>query len=257
VRPYYQAGGVTLYHGDCLDVLPTLTERFDLVVTSPPYNLGGASNDSLRPSRRRSAKRWGNARAPLRDGYGAHGDDLPWPDYVAWQRAVLSACWALLADDGAIFYNHKPLLRDRGLRLPLECNPGLPLRQIVTWDRGGGFNFELSHYCPVTEWVLVFARPGFDLRDRAASKATDLWRIVPDVNTPHPAPFPLAVPATAIETTGARSVLDPFAGSGTTLVAAKLAGATAVGIELEERFCEMAARRLDQGVLPLFGEAAG
>lgn len=256
MTPYYQAGGVTLWLGDCLTVLPTLKERFDLVVTSPPYNLGGATNGSLKASRPRRQSRWGYATAPLTNGYGIHADAMTWPDYVAWQRRVLLACWERLEPTGAIFYNHKPVIRDRLLRLPLECNPGLPLRQIVVWDRGSGFNFDRSHYCPVTEWLLILAGAGFNLRDQGASKVGDLWRIDFEQHTPHPAPFPLALPATAIETTGARSVLDPFVGWGTTALAAKLAGVRCVGIDVEERFLEMAARRLEQGVLPFF-EVAG
>lgn len=253
MTPYYEDRFVCLYHGDCLEVMADLApswEGFDLVFTSPPYNLGGKSNGNLRASRPRSETRWG--KVAIAEGYGAHGDDLPWPAYVAWQQDVLRACWALIADDGAIFYNHKPLIRDKELRLPLECNPGLPLRQIVTWDRSSGFNFNLGHYCPISEWILVLAKRDWHLKNWHASKSTDIWRVDFEQHTPHPAPFPVALPAKAIETTGARRVFDPFAGWATTLLAAKMAGAQAVGIEIEERFCEMAATRLSQETLPLF-----
>ena len=76
-----------------------------------------------------------------------------------------------------------------------------------------------------------------------------------ETNTPHPAPFPLALAKRAVETTPAEVVLDPFCGSGTTLRAAKDLGRRAIGIEIEERYCEIAARRLQQSVLPL-GEVA-
>lgn len=257
VTPYYERDGITLYHGSCDDILPLLEPgSVDLVFTSPPYNLGGASNSSLKASRPRKHSRWGYPTAPLSDGYGVHADDLPWPEYVAWQQSVLTECWRLLSETGAIYYNHKPVIRDKELRLPLECNPGLPLRQIITWDRSSGFNFSLTHYCPVSEWILVLAKREWGLKDWHASKATDVWRIDFEQGTPHPAPFPPALPGKAIETTGARRVLDPFSGWGTTLLAAKLAGVQAIGIESEERFCAMAARRLSQGTLPLFGVEA-
>lgn len=255
--PYYARDGIRLFHGSCDDILPLLPEQsVDLVFTSPPYNLGGKSNHSLRASRHRKQSRWGNPRIALGEGYGAHDDDMLWPEYVVWQQSVLLSCWRVLSDDGAIYYNHKPVIREKVVRLPLDCNPGLPLRQIITWDRGSGFNFNTSHYCPVTEWILVLAKDGFALRDQRASKATDLWHIDFEQNTPHPAPFPLPLPAKAIETTGKRRVLDPYAGWGTTLLAAKMAGVEAVGIEIEERFCEMTATRLSQETLPLFGAVA-
>jgi DNA modification methylase len=75
----------------------------------------------------------------------------------------------------------------------------------------------------------------------------DVWNLGIEYRVKdHPAPFPVSLPTKCIEATGARSVLDPFAGSGTTLRAAADLGIKAIGIELEERYCEIAARRLDQ-----------
>lgn len=253
MKPYYEAGGVTLYHGDCEEILPQFPAgAFDLVFTSPPYNLGGKSNPNLRKKSRprpRAVQRW---HPDIAEGYGSHGDDLPYSEYVAWQKRVLSECWRVLSDAGAIFYNHKPLVRDGQVRLPTDLNPGLPLRQVVIWDRSSGFNFTTTHYCPVHEWVLLLAKPGFRLKSQGASKATDVWRFDFEQRTAHPAPFPIELPLRALETTTAAAVLDPFAGSGTTLLAAKLQGRRAVGIELEERWCELAATRLSQETLPLF-----
>jgi site-specific DNA-methyltransferase (adenine-specific) len=87
------------------------------------------------------------------------------------------------------------------------------------------------------------------LRDRHACEVSDIWRIQPEMATDHPAPFPVGLPARAIETAAPTSVVDPFAGSGSTLRAAKDAGVRAVGIEKSERYCEMAVRRLAQGAL--------
>lgn len=252
MRPYYERGGITLYHGDCLAVLPTLAGRFDLIFTSPPYNLGNSPSGTdafYRPGKSANG-------AKFRDPYADHDDGMPHADYVRWQRRVLRRLWRATADDGAIFYNHKPRIMHKRAWLPLECNPGLPLRQIVVWHRGNGMSLGLTHFCGEHEWLLVFAKETWRLVDHGASNVGDVWRFGFDARNAHPAPFPLALPARGIEATGARTVLDPFAGSGTTLLAAKMAGATAVGIEINERFCEMAARRLDQGVLPLFDEAA-
>ena len=112
-------------------------------------------------------------------------------------------------------------------------------------------NFNPTAFLPTHEWVLLLAHPEWRLRDRSASGIGDVWRMSPDDNI-HPAPFPLQLPKNAIEASAAQTILDPFAGSGTTLRAAKDLGIKAIGIELEERYCEIAANRLSQGVL--FGQ---
>jgi site-specific DNA-methyltransferase (adenine-specific) len=234
VKPYYDEDGITIYHGRCEDVLPTLS-GVGLVLTSPPYNLSGDGNQ---PS--------GTYFTNLRGGYVEHHDAMPHAEYVAWQRSVLEACWATLTDDGAIFYNHKPIVRGNEMKLPLELNPGLPLRQIVVWDRGSGFNRQFTYFVPAHEWIMLLAKPAFRTTTRSVD---DVWRIPFETGSEHPAPFPLSLARRAVDATTAGLVVDPFCGSGTTLRAAKDAGRRAVGIELSERYCEIAATRLQQGVL--------
>lgn len=255
--PYYSDDTVTLWHGDCRDVLPTLPQ-VDLVITSPPYNL------AVNPGRpfghwKDGAIRGGNSKwngvGTNGIGYDSHDDTMPYPQYRDWQRHVLAACWSRLTERGAIFYNHKPRVQADGLWMPTELNPGLPMRQIITWVRSGGTNFAPTHYLPTCEWVLVFAKPDWRLKSKGASGVGDVWAIPQDRDNRHPAPFPIGLAARAIETTAPELVLDPFAGSGTTLRAAKDAGIRSIGIEKSERYCEMAVRRLAQEVLPLGGAA--
>ena len=247
--PYYQDDRVTLYHGDCLDVMRTMpADSVDLVFTSPPYNLGegvGAFPDR--------GGLWNGA--ALKDGYAEHDDAMPYAEYVEWQREVLRECWRLIRPNGAIYYQHKPRVQGGILRTPLDLNPGLPVRQVVIWNRGNGLNFAPTHYLPMHEWIVIIAGPEFRLKSRGASGLGDVWHIPPVMGSKHPAPFPLALPARAIESTGARVVLDPFCGSGTVLRAATDAGVTGIGIELTAAYCDMAVARLDQGVLD-FGEGA-
>lgn len=234
MTPYYADDAVTIYHGDVEEVLADLDITPGLVLTSPPYNLGGAR---------------GTEWSPLEDGYDGHHDDMPHGDYVAWQHRVIGRCWQLLADDGAIYYQHKPIARGNETRLPFELiPPGIPVRQVITWDRGSGFQRTHVHYVPRYEWILVCARPAFRI---TTLDVFDLWQIPPDQNNRHPAPFPLKLARQAIGTTSADLVLDPYAGSGTTLRAAKDLGRHAVGIEQSERYCEIAARRCAQEVLAL------
>lgn len=258
MTPYYQENGITIYNGDCREVLPDLS-GVDQVLTSPPYNKGRSDDGrELSPQQRIGHYRkdasmsarggqglWkGNK---LSEGYEDYGDSLPFAEYVDFQREVLSLCWTTLSDVGAIYYNHKPRVVNGLFWMPTELNPGLPLRQIVIWARGSGFNFSPVYYTPTSEWILIFAKPDFRLI--AGSERPDVWNIAPELGTEHPAPFPLKLANRAIASTAAKVILDPFMGSGTTLRAAKDLGRKAIGVELNEAYCEIAANRLRQNVL--------
>ena len=235
--PYYEDDAVTIYHGDNREVLPTLS-GIGAVFTSPPYNL---SEGGRNPS--------GSSWSRLAGGYATYTDDMPRADYVAWQRETLTALWGSLADDGVIFYQHKPLARGNAFVSPFELVPtGMPIRQVVTWVKGPGVQRTHWHYCPSYEWVFVIAKDAFRLNTLSVG---DVWEIRPPSGSEHPAAFPIDLPMRALTTTTAEVVLDPFMGSGTTLRAAKDLGRKAIGIELDERYCEIAAKRMAQEVLAL------
>jgi modification methylase len=243
-------GDATLYLGDCREILPAL-EPVDLVFTSPPYNLASGPWPHLghwKPGDSPGGKsKWRNGS----DGsggvrYGVHHDSMPHAKYVGWQREVLRQLWGLLTNEGAIFYNHKPRVRGAKLWLPLELNPNLPLRQIVIWARAGGINFNPTHYVPTHEWLMIFAKPDFRLRDKSASGVGDVWYVPQQSNPDHPAPFPIALPHRALETTAARTILDPFMGSGSTGVACAQNGRQFIGIEIDPKYFEIACRRVEE-----------
>lgn len=248
MKPYYDEDGITIYHGKADEVLPTIPdESVDICVTSPPYNMGLVPGGNGRGMYRPGAS---NKAGRFRNGYGAHDDAMPQDEYDEWQRWALGEMWRIARL--GVFYNHRPRVEHGRLRTPLSWDFGpAELRQIIIWDRGTGIDVTLRQFCTRGEWIMVFAKPTFALVDHAASGMGDVWRLGMERNVPHPAPFPLSLPARCISATGAQSVLDPFMGSGTTLRAAKDAGITAIGIETEERWCEYAAQRLAQGALPL------
>ena len=228
-------GDATLYHADCLEVLPTLSE-VDLVVTSPPYNLGGSRGGT-------------NDKSPSKGmlmGYSEHDDDMPHEQYVAWQQDVLRACWGALSDTGAIFYNHKVRQKAGLALLPTELNPGLPLRQIVTWDRSIGMNWAFTHFVPACEWILILCKPAFRLLDKTVSSWTDVWRFPPEHHSKvgHPCPFPVELPRRCIGSTSAALVVDPFMGSGTTGMACAELGRSFVGIEKDRKYFDIACERI-------------
>lgn len=234
-------GDATLYLGDCLEVMDSLPrDAAEIAVTSPPYNLGEGMEDKGGLRVGHAGSKWRDAK--LRDGYGSHNDAMPYTAYVTWQRKVLDELWRVSA--GAIYYNHKPRVVKRRLRTPLDI-VHLPVRQIIIWDRGSGFNCMAGAYMPVCEWIVLCAKPDFSLRHKSASAVGDVWRIRPSADPDHPASFPLDLPYRAIETSGAESVIDPFMGSGTTGVACAKLGRKFIGIELESKYFDLACRRIE------------
>lgn len=232
-----------IYQGDCLEVMKNMASgSVDLVVTSPPYNLALSKRRGMKKSAKSS--NWHNAK--LADGYRSYDDALPHGEYVEWMQSVLRESWRLLSDDGAIFLNHKPRIQKGKLWTPLELNPGLPLRQIVIWDRGSGMNFNRSFYTPSHEWVMIFAKPNFRFND--SKKPRDVWSFSHAKKNDHPAPFPVELPLTAIRHTDAKIIFDPFTGSGTTGVAAKRLGRKFIGIELDEQYAADAVSRINADV---------
>lgn len=237
--------GARLILGDCMEVLPTMRAgSVDLIFTSPPYNLHGGKG-----TRFHDRGMW-RRRPPLADGYASYGDDLPHDDYVRWQQAFLRECWRLIPDDGAIFYNHKPRVQGGILQTPLALNPDLPIRQIIIWQRSSGICFSRSFFLPVHEWIIVFAKPKFRLREHAAAAISDVWHVRPETNNPHPAPFPVELPRRAIASTSAKVILDPFMGSNATGVAAVEEGRQFIGIEKDEGYFNTAKARLMRAVPP-------
>jgi site-specific DNA-methyltransferase (adenine-specific) len=256
VTPYWSDGKVSLYLGDCEPILTELASEdvsAQIVVTSPPYNMGLKPGGNGRGMYRPGAS--GSKGTRFRDGYGEHDDAMPQDQYDSLHRRILGLLWQMIPEDGAIFWNHRQRIEHGVARLPLGMDFGIPLRQIITWDRGTGIAPNLRHFTPVAEWVFLFAKPEFKLADHARSGFGDIWRLgMARKDFGHPAPFPESLPLRAIDSCGARSVLDPFAGSGTTLVAARRLGIPATGIELSRPYCDAAVQRLAQD--SLFGEAS-
>jgi len=237
-----------LHLGDSLEVMKTLPDgSFDLVITSPPYNLLNSSGGGFSGIKDHT---WRNP--ALKNGYDGHDDCMPRDEYVAWQKAVLSECWRLLTPTGAIYYNHKPRVQYGELEMPLDLNPGLPLRQIIIWKRAGGINYSPTFYMPVHEWIMIFAKPDFRLISKGLSGMGDVWDMNQERNNPHPASFPIELPLRILETAPAARVLDPFMGSGTTGVACAQKGIDFTGIEKGPKYYEMAKFRLERAALADF-----
>jgi modification methylase len=236
-----------VHQGDCIQVMNLMPEKsIDLVVTSPPYNLRNSTGGGMRNG---SGGLWENA--ALLNGYAdGNTDDMPYADYVKWQRSCLTAMMRLLKDDGAIFYNHKWRVQDGLLQDRHEIIEGFPVRQIIIWQRSGGVNFNIKYFLPTYEVIYLICKPNFKLvskdpeRPKAACGIGDIWKVSQDFNNAHPAPFPIEIPKRCIESTNTKTVLDPFIGSGTTAIAAKMLGVDWIGIEVSKEYCKMAEDRI-------------
>lgn len=242
----------TITVGDALEFVTSLPDAsVPLYLFSPPYNLGNSSGGGM-PGKKLGhysatsgmAKRGGMGKwsgGDLAQGYENDDDNLPHADYVAWQYALLRECWRTLTPAGAIYYNHKPRILDGVLVEPHDyVPPELPLRQRIIWARAGGINFSPVFYLPTYEEILLLAKPDFRLKSKGASGAGDVWSINQEIGTWHPAPFPLKLAETVIETTMPAFVVDPFIGSGTTAVAAKKFGVGYLGCDKSAAYVEKA-----------------
>ena len=223
-EPYYADEFVTLYHGDCREITEWLAA--DVLVTDPPYGRAWKQGDTA------SARGW---RSDKHDGI-VH-------DETTEERDAALAMWG-----------DRPALAFGDLTLP----PPTGTKLTLVYDKGGdaGFTGAVGGYRRNVEGIYLLGAHGSGLGGRSAVISTsvsaggNLAR-----TTGHPHTKPQDVLTVLIEACPPGTIADPFAGSGSTLVAAKRLGRKAIGVELDERYCEIAAKRLAQGVLD-FGASA-
>ena len=206
-----------------------------LVVTSPPYNQGlerfSSSGMQVKAL---------SFTARCRRSYA---DSIPEPLYQEQQRRLLDLLLVYTSDDGSVFYNHKNRYRRRRVISPLSwiLPSSWRLRQEVIWDRGGSVTLNSRMLMPVDERIYWLTKNDFVFFDTTELKRLGtVWRIAPRPESKVSMPFPLEIPLRAIRCTThvGDTVLDPYGGSGTTLIAATRTGRRCVTIELRPRYCE-------------------
>jgi site-specific DNA-methyltransferase (adenine-specific) len=224
---------------DCIQLMEELPEEsISVIVTSPPYNLRNSTGNGLKPG---LYGKW--PRAALQNGYTDHSDDMPYPEYVAWQRKCLDAMMRVLRPDGAIFYNHKWRVQNGLLQDRREIIEGFPVRQIIIWQRKGGINFSSGFFLPTYEVIYLIAKPEFRLAPKANAQG-GVWHMPHARDNAHPAPFPVELAQRCISATAVGVVLDPFMGSGTTAIAAEMVNREWIGAEHSREYCKMAEDRI-------------
>jgi len=225
--------------GDVLKVMEKIPDRsIDIVVTSPPYNLKNSTGNGMKDGR---GGKWANA--ALQKGYSHHHDCMPHDEYVEWQRKCLTEMLRIIPEDGAIFYNHKWRVQNGLLQDRQDIVSGFPVRQIIIWRRKGGFNFNPGYFVPTYEVIYLIAKKDFKLVPKANGHG-DVWEFTQEMNNDHPAAFPVDLIDRIIASTSAKTILDPFMGSGTTAISALNHDRQYVGIEISPEYCEMAEKRI-------------
>jgi site-specific DNA-methyltransferase (adenine-specific) len=248
-EPYFEEDGITIFLGDCREILPHLP-KVDLVLTDPPY--GHNNNDGDLAHRREEAlglvkrgkAKAGKARPIANDG----------PEANDLFREMLRLVAPLLRHGGCCCCCGGGGGPDpQFARWSLWMDEAIGFKQAVVWDKGGlGMGW---HYRRNYELMLVAEKPGGAGKWYGGHSQPNVIRIpgIKPSEDDHPTPKPEALFRlfTRLHSTGGDLILDPFMGSGTTLLAAKQLGRRAIGIEIERRYCDIAIERLKQKVLPL------
>lgn len=220
MKPYYERGGVTIYHGDCREVFDSqdFQERLpdiSTLITDPPYGMAFVSSKTIR-----------------RPIVGDHDESLR--DEVLstfpWLPAAVFGTW----------------------RVPRPVGT----RQVITWFKasvGPGMGDLSLPWGNATEEIYIIGsgwsgrrRPNLITTSEQRGGAVGVAALLG-----HPTPKPVGLMTDLVECAPMGGILDPFMGVGATLLAAKNLSREAIGIEIEERYCEIAAQRLSQEVLPL------
>ena len=285
MNPYYQDDKVTLYHGDCREILPSLPDdSADFVVTDPPYGVNKAEWDKAFPTfwfddAARIAPVlglmpgiWNLGTCPNEIGRLTYRWTLAAHLINGRTRGALGLadwipCMIYMADEAPKWCaRFSDWCNEHGVtRKDLD-------RAAGTSDMGGWWLSRLPHRCQIPsahQWDKIRAvyDPPHELDPwvYAADPFQDggwtsrAFKIGREPMQDHPSPKPLDITRWFLQRLPGyrlgRGVVDPFAGSGTTLRAAVDLGLPAIGVEVDERYCELAARRFDQQMLD-FGEAS-
>lgn len=245
MKPYYSDDHVTLYHGDAFDVLPDLS-GVDAVITDPPYSSGGAFRGDRAQG---TVAKYVNADSAV----GAYrpefaGDNRDQRSFLAWCALWMNAARMATVPGGPlcsfIDWRQLPVLTDA-----VQAG-GWTWRGMATWWKPG-VRMQRGRFSHSAEYV-VYATNG--PANDGQSSPQNVYKAAPvgGDEKEHIAEKPVEVLRWVLGVVPAGSiVLDPFMGSGSTLAAAKSLGMRGIGIEVDERYCEVAANRLRQEVLGL------
>lgn len=258
---YYKDDAVVIYNADCREILPLLP-KVDLVATSPPYNVGKE-----------------------------YETVLTWPEYYLFMRQWLVCAIDAMKDGAVLALNlpkevkhtreqieqYSRRVEKIGEKIDLMCEEiGYLPREAIVWAKGSegqpiSTNYKMGsdnnlYIRAVSEFILLHSKAryyydgGTGRRGKAVvpfqDETKDIWWIPAAHSNGHPCPWPAEIPTRLIKMFTLINkfkpiVLDPFLGSGTTAYCAKKLNRLCIGIEIEEKYCEIAANRCRQTVMKL------
>lgn len=240
-----------IHCADCLGFMKEMPDKsVDLVLTSPPYNCGVK--------------------------YDSYNDNIEWSEYYKWCDLWISELYRLMKDDGRLVLIHylslgrssnrqAPLMKlnciaeDRGFHHhAVAIWWDITLTTLTAW--GSWMSASAPYISSPFEGVLIMYKERWKkdikgkstiMKEEFRESCSGVWKIPTERDRTHPAPFPMKMANRCINLLSYEemTVLDPFLGSGTTVVACKQLGRKFIGIEINKKYCEMAERRLAQDYL--------
>ena len=224
-----------IYIEPCEETLKRFEDNsIDLIITSPPYNIGKMHSNRLQ--------------------FGSYANnDMKESDYQKWQIEVLKECYRVLKHDGSLFYNHKNRIKEGVQLSPYEWLFKTPfiIKQELVWINRSQ-NFDKIRFYPMTERVYWLTKSPqtklFNAINHHDVFDTKDWKPV-GTKAEHKRAFPIEMPRDIISCfPNAKVVLDPFMGSGSTGVACVNTNRKFIGIEMDEKYFNIACDRIEEAI---------
>ena len=230
--------------GDAIDFVRSIKGMVSGIATSPPYN------KQFNGRGKKPGSNWKNAKL-MADNYLDYEDNLPEPEYIAWQRRFLEAAVECVGEDGVVLYNIGRKIKNLGESRREEIVKGFPVRQTVIWNRGSTHNQggkRPTILPPIYELIYIIAGRKWRIPEKYIPECRfwgDVWRLPFETKNPHPAPFPVPLALRMAKLIDG-PLADPFAGSGTMGIAAMEIGVPYLLNDLSEEYQQMFYERKDK-----------
>lgn len=245
--PYFKSKNIIIYNNDILKITAIPQNSIDLIVTSPPYNVD--------------------------IHYNSHKDNISYADYLEFTKKWIKKVYDLAKDDGRFCLNI-PLDKNKGGQQSVGADitkiakeVGWKYHSTIIWNEGnisrrtawGSFMSASAPYviAPVEIILILYkkrwkktsgSRKSDITKDEFMKWTNGVWNFNGESKKKvgHPAPFPIELPRRCIKLFSfvGDIILDPFLGSGTTLIASYLNNRKGVGVEIDKKYCDLAIRRL-------------